>query len=510
MRSKLLEIRAFSIILILVCVYTITFGIQSVNASTGTIYIRADGSIDPPASPIQRNGESYTLVSNISFSYDGIMIESDNLVLDGAGYTIEGANAYNSKGIGMIGRDNLTIRNLTIKGFDKGIYLYYSSNSSVFENSVLHAAMGIYVGTSSSNNVISGNNIAGAGIAGIFLQECSSNNISENTITASRDGILLDYNANDNNVTKNIVKSNYGVGIWVYYSSGNTLRNNNMLQNKYNFDITSSSILHFDNDVDTSNTVDGKPIRCWINESDKTVPTDSGYVALVNCTRIIVQGLELTRNGQGLVIGFTTNSTIARNNITENDYGVYLCSSSNNNICENNIKGNLRNLRLDSSNHNCIIGNKIETGGRGIWLIESSNNTIHHNNFTSNEQQVWDSSKDMWQYGNQYGKYTGPSPYAPSVNAWDDGSEGNFWSDYNGTDADYDGIGDTPYIIDESNQDNHPLVDLKRVIEDLLAWLLSYTKNLMCAFAAATVILIGATVYLFKKQLKRTSAQKLE
>jgi len=35
---------------------------------------------------------------------------------------------------------------------------------------------------------------------------------------------------------------------------------------------------------------------------------------------------------------------------------------------------------------------------------------------------------------------------------------GNFWSDYCGTDADTNMIGDTPYIIDESNQDNFPIV----------------------------------------------------
>jgi len=46
------------------------------------------------------------------------------------------------------------------------------------------------------------------------------------------------------------------------------------------------------------------------------------------------------------------------------------------------------------------------------------------------------------------------------VNNWDDGyaSGGNYWSDYNGTDTNYDGIGETPYEVDANNTDRYPLV----------------------------------------------------
>ena len=46
------------------------------------------------------------------------------------------------------------------------------------------------------------------------------------------------------------------------------------------------------------------------------------------------------------------------------------------------------------------------------------------------------------------------------MNIWDNGypSGGNYWSDYAGVDADGDGIGDTPYIIDDNNIDHYPLM----------------------------------------------------
>jgi len=46
-----------------------------------------------------------------------------------------------------------------------------------------------------------------------------------------------------------------------------------------------------------------------------------------------------------------------------------------------------------------------------------------------------------------------------SVNFWDNGVRGNYWSDYTGTDANNDDIGDTPYVIDADNKDRYPLTE---------------------------------------------------
>ena len=46
------------------------------------------------------------------------------------------------------------------------------------------------------------------------------------------------------------------------------------------------------------------------------------------------------------------------------------------------------------------------------------------------------------------------------ANSWDNDIEGNYWSNYTGEDLNpHDGIGDTPHVIDATNQDNYPLMN---------------------------------------------------
>ena len=89
-----------------------------------------------------------------------------------------------------------------------------------------------------------------------------------------------------------------------------------------------------------------------------------------------------------------------------------------------------------------------------------------------------------------------PWLYEISVNYWDNGEEGNYWSDYNGTDNDGDGIGDSPHFVYENNQDNCPLmnpVDIS-TIPEFPAW------TILSLFLAATIV---AAVY--KKRLYKKS-----
>ena len=131
---------------------------------TETIYIRADGSVNPDTAPISTvDNITYRLTDNIAGDVpegtSAIVVQRDNIVVDGAGYTLQGAGAYDSKGINLTGRSNVKIRSMEIKAFWHGIYLEDSSNNSISGNKITNRDNGIYL-SNSSNNKFCHNNFA--------------------------------------------------------------------------------------------------------------------------------------------------------------------------------------------------------------------------------------------------------------------------------------------------------------------------------------------------------------
>jgi len=226
--------------IVLILLLPLIFSAQPVKAS-GTIYVRADGSIDPPTAPIQRNGDFYAFTDDI---HDSIVVEKDNIVVDGAGYTLQGAGS--EKGIDLSDRSNVTIKNMKIRLFENGIWLLWSSNNIISGNNITENEwQGISLDRS-SNNIISGNNIGENIFDGIYLYSSSNNSISGNNVAENNwDGIYL-YSSSNNSISGNNIANN-GWGASLYFSSNNSIYHNKFVNNTEQVGIIESYNSTWDN-----------------------------------------------------------------------------------------------------------------------------------------------------------------------------------------------------------------------------------------------------------------------
>ena len=143
---------------------------------------------------------------------------------------------------------------------------------------------------------------------------------------------------------------------------------------------------------------------------------------------VTIENLNVKNFSIGMYI-WTKNNTITGNGVSDNIVGILL-SGSNESVTRNYI----------SNNHNGLF-----FGFNNIGDIIPSDIMINHNDFENNIVQL-------------NGCECKDANTTESPHSWDDGLQGNFWSDYNGTDVNGDGVGDTRYVIDVLNQDRYPLM----------------------------------------------------
>jgi parallel beta-helix repeat protein len=173
--------------------------VPTVKASE-TIYIRADGSIDPVTANITSSDHvTYVFTDD---NYDSLVVQKYNVTVDGAGYALRGAGSGN----GLTVFTNVTIKNLEIESFSTGVRLAHANNITLI-----------------------GCEIRDCG-DGLFLGEAWDITISRSTITNNTVG-LMGNTAVDNTFTgNNITDNEYGVQLEAY-SDNNTFYHNNFINN---------------------------------------------------------------------------------------------------------------------------------------------------------------------------------------------------------------------------------------------------------------------------------------
>ena len=324
--------------------------LRGTAAQSATIYVpdnfaTIQGAVDaanPGDNIIVRDG---TYTENIDVNKDHLTIRSEN----GADVTIVQA-AIAGDHVFEVKSDYLDISGFTIKKatgtWSAGIYLDSASYCEISNNKLWDNGYGIATRTywPAENNIIT-HNICENNDRGIFISYSSgSNSIIQNECRQNNVGIFVA--GGNNTLTSNTVENNTR-GLLLYYSNGNnTLTNNIMLGNTYNFNVQGFDLYQYIHNIDSTNTVDGKPIYYLVGEENKQILVDAGYVAIVNSTNITVNSITLSNNQEGVLLAYSTNSTVQNVNVMHNFYGIRLHRSSNNKIVNNEVTNNDRGIFL--------------------------------------------------------------------------------------------------------------------------------------------------------------------
>lgn len=434
-----------------------------------TYFLNDNGWSDPSIGSWDPTTRTATLIKDINQT---IQIDVDNVTVDGNNHTIVGNNNI---GIGIVlyEKTGVVIKDLKIQNFWRGVNIYSATDNELNNILLSNNTYGIYLGYSSTNN-----------------------RLTDNTITNNRIyGILLDQSGN------------------------NTLRSNLISENTYNFEVNGSTSLHFENDIDTTNLVQGKPLYYLVGASDIEInaASNAGKVYCINCNNITVKDLDIAGNSSpknnflnaaaGIYFYNTSNSIIENNTIYNNTSGIRIVYSNGNDLMNNTLTNNYFGINLYLSDANKLTKNIATTNFYGIYssishtnileynttnnntygayLIWSHNNTVSNSNSSNNSfagigfgAGVGNIIKENTINSNGYyglilGYISSPSlgnqvyhnnfinnvnqVYADFNNLFnlDLPIGGNYWSDWTSPDSNGDGIVDSPYVF-SNGQDNFP------------------------------------------------------
>lgn len=414
----------------------------------------------------------------------GVLIESDNNIISDNIFESISQTGY---GIRIMFGKNTTISNNIFKNNQYGLELRYSDGNTISNNQFTNNVYGASI-TTGVNNYINLNNLS-SNYYGIVIEGGRENNISFNNFS-NHSACSLGLSSSNNQICNN---SFFNDGLYFMNICQNSIKNN---------------------------TVNNKPLIFLENISNTTIEQKAGQITLINCKNITIQDQEISNVGwSGIQIYNSSACKIKFNNISNNGYGLYISSNSENNLVFNNTIMSNRNvgiylysssnntlkynvilnngdnskiihpagislgalsneniisentiafnknsgLDVGYSHYNQISGNLIETNVYyGIWIRYADNNTVCENNIITNQNGIiFSTSYDNQLYMNNFISNSLNVKFLETVNnTWDNGSTGNYWDDYNGTDNNDDGIGDTPYnITGSNNQDKYPLID---------------------------------------------------
>ncbi len=329
---------------------------------------------------LNQAGTTYTLTADIinSASSTCMDITANNIVLDCQGHTIDASGTVsNTHGIsisrGTATNTNITVRNCIVTDWSNGIYFALSYNNIITNNTANNNWDGIDF-VSSGNSIITNNTANNNHFFGIWLYYSSNNILRNNSIqsshtSSSRQQGLFVQGSDISNFRHNIDGSNKINGLPIYYIDGiNRPCVNNVVY-------TNGSSYGYMGFVGCNNIT----VRY-------SSPTD--HILLAGTTNSKLSGLNISYTQYAIsVVAEANNNTLTNNTANYNGDGIYLVTNSNNIITNNTLNHNTCGINLFLLSINNIITNNTANSNfdSGIriagWSISNiiTNNTANYN-----------------------------------------------------------------------------------------------------------------------------------
>ena len=275
-----------------------------------------------------------------------------------------------------------------------GVLLRSSLRNTIRNNDInSNTVYGIFLWDNSYETIIEGNTIDSNGYYGIRISS-KDNVITDNTIKNNYyTGIFMwpntDFNVFDGNTI-----SDHIFGVYMHSSTDNVFRENTMANN--GIFLIGSELEQWDShEIDTTNTVNGKPVQYLKGQTGGTVPAGAGQVILADCVDVTIENQDVSYGTVGIQAGFSEDITITGNNADWNSYfGIYLYRLIGSTVIDNQASHSYNGILTVLSEWNVIRENTANNNyrledyfdpGVGVLISGGHNNTIEDNTASENE-----------------------------------------------------------------------------------------------------------------------------